>query len=84
MQERLDTLKRNLLEHCMYYLELYKADKDFIEVIKLATKKYYKEQDVDALEELYLNVDWIIWYFKLTKWDVDINRIKENFKIDAI
>ena len=57
MTERLDTLKRNLLEHLMYYLELYKADKDFIEIIKLATERYYKEKDIDALETLYANVD---------------------------
>ena len=57
MNETLDTLKRSLLEHCMYYLEFYKADKDFIEIIKLATEKYYKEKDFDALKELYTDVD---------------------------
>lgn len=80
LYETLDTLKRDLLEHCMYYLEFYKVDKDFIEIVKLATQKYYKEKDIEALKNLYENVDWILWYFKLTKWDMDMNKVKQNLK----
>lgn len=64
---QLENLKRNILNHQMYYLELYKVSPDFMELIKKICYKYYNENNIEQLKILVENLEGINWYFKLTK-----------------
>lgn len=69
MNNKLEILEWNILQHQFYYLELYNAyTKEWLARLKSLVKKFLREKDVKNLEKIHEHLDNII-YLKKKNWE---------------